>query len=152
MADFDSLNVNNQTHQDDANFPKYIRFSDYHTAWTKGPDNNGGAQLYGEERDLAIKREAKSRKQIESVTDKSTLEQNNRWNDNIGDANRKDSGQDRSKTQLDKSLKTEAGFTCNDKPSGFYPDTDSACRVSIQVSPLDYLILSYVTLTPPSHA
>lgn len=140
--------MNNQTHLNDKHFPKYIRFSDYQTAWTKGPDNNGGAQLYEEEHKIANNREAKSRRKIESVSDKSATDQNNRWNDDIGDAKRKEIGPTSgANTQMYKSPQTEADFTCNDKPAGFYPDTDSACRVSKLISSLRSL-MNRVTSTP----
>lgn len=128
--DFELLNASDPAHLVDGHFPKYIRFSDYHTAWTKGPDNNGGAQLYEEERALVLKREPKSKKQIESISDKSSLDQNNRWNNNIGDANRKDS-----RPTERPGVQSAAGFSCEDRLAGFYPDTDSACRVSMQISP-----------------
>lgn len=137
--DFDIIDLKNSSKlgfinlNSDEHYPRYIRFADYQTAWTKGPEING-AQLYQEQLP-AKQREPKSRN-VESAIDKTSLDQNNRWLDSIDDTDRNNGQVNRSKqTKLSQMDKKQIpphldGFTCNDKPAGFYPDTDSACRVS----------------------
>lgn len=132
--DLDTVDLKNYTStgflnsNSDEHYPKYIRFADYQTAWTKGPELDG-VQLYQEQ--LPVKqREPKSRS-ADFVSERTTLDQKYQWYDNAFDGPVSPSKQNKM-LQEDRKQRSSVsgGFSCDAKPAGFYPDTDSACRVS----------------------